>query len=231
LVVLVKEDRRQQVYVPIRAICDYLGIAWSAQRNRVNRDPELSEVITVMIVTITTAGATETQTREMLCLPLDYLNGGFSALTQLGLRKTSVTTWSGTSVSAIVFWLIVPSWIEKYSRSISLQGWTNTLPGKLPCPLSPLVMDLGDYFFNQVHTGGLWQGLPRFGATCLSRQEGQLDGQRLAVATRALHTDTTGHRRLRRIPDERSWFYTRTVLLETGYHLLKNLSDFSTSVL
>lgn len=75
IAVLVKEDGRQQVYVPIRSICDYLGVAWSAQRNRINRDPVLSEVITVVIVTITTAGATETQTREMLCLPLEYLNG------------------------------------------------------------------------------------------------------------------------------------------------------------
>lgn len=75
IAVLVKEEERQQVYVPVRSICDYLGVAWPAQRNRINRDPVLSEVITVVIVTITTAGATETQTREMLCLPLDYLNG------------------------------------------------------------------------------------------------------------------------------------------------------------
>ena len=60
IAVLVKEDGRQQVYVPVRSICDYLGIAWSAQRNRINRDPVLSEVVVVVIVTNTTAGATET---------------------------------------------------------------------------------------------------------------------------------------------------------------------------
>jgi hypothetical protein len=73
--VAVEDKGHRQVYVPVRSLCDQLGIAWSAQRNRINRDPVLSEVMTVVIVTITTEGATETQSREMLCLPLDYLNG------------------------------------------------------------------------------------------------------------------------------------------------------------
>ncbi|MFW6182296.1 MAG: phage antirepressor N-terminal domain-containing protein [Chloroflexota bacterium] len=73
--VAVQEEGRRQVYVPVRPVCDQLGIAWSAQRNRINRDPVLSEAMTVVIVTITTEGATPTQSREMLCLPLDYLNG------------------------------------------------------------------------------------------------------------------------------------------------------------
>ena len=64
-----------QVYVPIRPLCNLLGIAWAAQRTRINRDPVLAELITVVIVTIPTAGATPTQSREMLCLPLEVLNG------------------------------------------------------------------------------------------------------------------------------------------------------------
>jgi len=73
--VLVQLDESGQpvVYVPVRPICDYLGIAWSAQRLRINRDPVLSETTERVIVTIT--DSRQTMGREMLCLPLDYLNG------------------------------------------------------------------------------------------------------------------------------------------------------------
>ena len=74
-VALVNVAQQEQVFVPIRPICDFLGIAWTAQRQRINRDPVLSQIATIVIVTITTAGATATQRREMICLPLDYLNG------------------------------------------------------------------------------------------------------------------------------------------------------------
>jgi hypothetical protein len=73
--VLVQADESGQtiVYVPVRPICDYLGVAWSAQRLRINRDPVLSETTERVIVTIT--DSRQTMGREMLCLPLDYLNG------------------------------------------------------------------------------------------------------------------------------------------------------------
>lgn len=63
------------VYVPIRPLCEHLGVAWSAQRLRINRDPVLSEVVTAVIITITTEGATPTQSQETLCLPLDFVSG------------------------------------------------------------------------------------------------------------------------------------------------------------
>jgi hypothetical protein len=73
--VLVQMDESGQpvVYVPVRSICDYLGVAWSAQRLRINRDPVLSETTERVIVTIT--DSRQTMGREMLCLPLEYLNG------------------------------------------------------------------------------------------------------------------------------------------------------------
>jgi hypothetical protein len=36
------------VYVPLRPICDLLGIQWSAQRRRINRDEILSEVTRIV---------------------------------------------------------------------------------------------------------------------------------------------------------------------------------------
>lgn len=72
IAVLVKEERRQQVYIPIRAICDYLGLSWSGQRERINRDPVLSEVTRFVRVTRTNP---EGGNPNVLALPLEYLNG------------------------------------------------------------------------------------------------------------------------------------------------------------
>ncbi len=42
---LVRTGDEAQVYVPIRPLCDYLGLAWSGQFERIKRDEVLSEAI------------------------------------------------------------------------------------------------------------------------------------------------------------------------------------------
>lgn len=69
--VLVDTPEGQQVYIPIRPLCEFLGIDWSAQRKRITGDPVLSGAVSSVAVSATEAGGR----REMLCLPLDYLNG------------------------------------------------------------------------------------------------------------------------------------------------------------
>ena len=69
--VFVEKNGEQTIYVPIRPLCNFLGIAWTAQRQRILRDPVLAEEMRPVIVTITGTG----QEVETLCLPLDYLNG------------------------------------------------------------------------------------------------------------------------------------------------------------
>ncbi len=69
--VLVRMGEEEQVFVPVRPLCDYLGIDWSAQRKRIVGDAVLSETSRSVAVTATEAGGK----REMLCLPLDMLNG------------------------------------------------------------------------------------------------------------------------------------------------------------
>lgn len=71
--VLVDVDGHQSIYVPIRPICEQLGLAWSSQLQRLRRDPILSEEILGVFVTNTpgTGGGTQ----EMICIPLDFLNG------------------------------------------------------------------------------------------------------------------------------------------------------------
>jgi hypothetical protein len=68
--VLVRAGEEEQVFVPVRPLCDYLGVVWSAQYRRLSRDPVLSEVQATVAVT-----ATDGRVREQVCLPLDYLNG------------------------------------------------------------------------------------------------------------------------------------------------------------
>ncbi len=57
------------VYVPIKPICDNLGVTLAGQRERINRDPVLSEIVTSVSVTLTQ------QARGMLCLPLKFIPG------------------------------------------------------------------------------------------------------------------------------------------------------------
>ena len=67
---LVRGGSEEQVFVPVRPLCDYLGVDWSAQFRRLSRDLVLSEVQVTVAVT-----ATDDRVREQVCLPLDYLNG------------------------------------------------------------------------------------------------------------------------------------------------------------
>jgi hypothetical protein len=69
--VIVQQGGQQIAYVPLRPICEFLGVAWSPQLRRINRDPILAEAATSVTVTVTEGG----QRGQMLCLPLDYLNG------------------------------------------------------------------------------------------------------------------------------------------------------------
>src|SRR5437899_12220294 len=53
LVVLVEVGGERQVYVPIRQFCDYLGLDWSGQRQRMMRDEVLVEEMTSVVITPT----------------------------------------------------------------------------------------------------------------------------------------------------------------------------------
>jgi hypothetical protein len=58
-----------EVYVPLRQLCDYLGVSYTGQRERVERDAVLATKLAP--IQVTTEGGPQT----MQCLPLDYLNG------------------------------------------------------------------------------------------------------------------------------------------------------------
>lgn len=77
LATLVENDGTKQIYIPLRPICEYLGLSWSGQRERVNRDAVLSQEIKGVRVT-RTPDSDEVRpggSQIMLCLPLDFING------------------------------------------------------------------------------------------------------------------------------------------------------------
>ena len=78
--------RDGSVYVPVRPICDLLGVSWSSQQNRINRDEVLSEVATSISVFVTNTQGQE-QYRNMLCLPLDYISGFLFGLNASRVRE------------------------------------------------------------------------------------------------------------------------------------------------
>ncbi|HED4470644.1 TPA: phage antirepressor N-terminal domain-containing protein [Pasteurella multocida] len=56
-------------YVAMKPICENIGLNWDGQRQRIQRDEVLSQG-TVIITAPTNSGD-----QQMLCLPIDYLNG------------------------------------------------------------------------------------------------------------------------------------------------------------
>ena len=68
--VLVTEHNHKIIYVPIKPICERLGVTWPSQNNRIRRDPVLSKKAKGVFITNTPGGK-----QEMICLPLEYLNG------------------------------------------------------------------------------------------------------------------------------------------------------------
>lgn len=58
------------IFIPVKPICDLLGVDWGGQYRRIQRDPVLSEEIQRIDVTSTRRG-----TQPMVCLPLDYISG------------------------------------------------------------------------------------------------------------------------------------------------------------
>ena len=70
LALLVRMDEAVRVLVPVRPVCEVLGINWSSQRRRILRD----EVLGSTVVEMTTV-AQDGKRRQMVALPLEYLHG------------------------------------------------------------------------------------------------------------------------------------------------------------
>lgn len=67
---LITFEQNNVQYVAMRPICENIGLAWSSQLQRIKRD----EVLNSTVFIINTV-AEDDKDREMICLPIDYLNG------------------------------------------------------------------------------------------------------------------------------------------------------------
>lgn len=81
--VLVETEAKQQIYIPIKPICQRLGVTWPSQLNRINRDPVLAKKLKGVFITNTPGGR-----QEMACLPLDYLNGWLFGINANRVKET-----------------------------------------------------------------------------------------------------------------------------------------------
>src|SRR5690606_35850380 len=70
--VLVTINGEDQIYVPLRPICDYLGLSYAGQRERVGRDPVLSENVHQIRISRSVEDGSD---QEMVCLALKFLPG------------------------------------------------------------------------------------------------------------------------------------------------------------
>jgi hypothetical protein len=86
--VLVPMGVESTIYVPIRPICDYLGLAWSGQYERLQRDEVLSEALRGVRVTRTPGRGGGAQ--EFLCLPLDLLPGWLFGITTSRIKDETL---------------------------------------------------------------------------------------------------------------------------------------------
>ena len=57
-------------YTAMKPICENIGLSWHAQFERMNRDEILSQCILIIRMV-----AEDGKNREMICLPIEYLNG------------------------------------------------------------------------------------------------------------------------------------------------------------
>ena len=71
--VLVQLKGEEKVYVPVKPICEFLGVSWTGQLRRINRDAVLAEEI--CSVNVTFIEPNRTRQIAMNCLPLDYISG------------------------------------------------------------------------------------------------------------------------------------------------------------
>lgn len=72
---LVEIGDNQQIYVPLRPICNYLGLDWSAQFRRLKRNPILAESLNSVAMTTTELPGVGKGKRELVCIQLEVLPG------------------------------------------------------------------------------------------------------------------------------------------------------------
>ncbi len=77
-------EKDGEILVPVKRICENLGVDWDSQRQRINRDSVLSEGASVTPV------PTEGGSQQLLTLPLKYLNGFLFGISDLRIQDPEI---------------------------------------------------------------------------------------------------------------------------------------------
>ena len=88
-IAVIEKDGKQ--YVAMKPIVEAMGLEWKKQHALIHRDPVLSSTVTVTGVV-----AEDGKKRELVCLPLDYLNGW--------LFKIPASRYTGKKREAIIMY-------------------------------------------------------------------------------------------------------------------------------
>lgn len=88
-IAVIEKDGKQ--YVAMKPIVEAMGLDWKKQHALIHRDPVLSSTVTVTGIV-----ADDGKKREMVCLPLDYLNGW--------LFKIPASRYTGKKREAIIMY-------------------------------------------------------------------------------------------------------------------------------
>lgn len=82
---LVQDGNREEIYVPIKPLCDVLGLDWSSQSKRIRRDAILSKSSRLMVITTINPNP-QGGRPDTLCLPLKFLPGWLFGITPARVR-------------------------------------------------------------------------------------------------------------------------------------------------
>ena len=83
---IIIKNTKGKVFIPLKQLCDYLGVPWESQRQRINRDPVLKSVTFVMQVTALDGK----KYKKTKVLPLKYLNGFLFGICDSRITNSSV---------------------------------------------------------------------------------------------------------------------------------------------
>ncbi len=80
--VVLEQNGKQGVSVPLRPICEYLGLSWSSQLQRLREDEVLSEALSSVLLSNTEAR----QRYSVICIELEFLPGWLFSLNPKRVR-------------------------------------------------------------------------------------------------------------------------------------------------
>lgn len=77
-------SQQEKLFVAIKPICENIGVQWHAQRKRIHRDTVLSQGASMM------DSPSKGGDQQMLCLPLDMLNGWLFGIDDSRIKNTEI---------------------------------------------------------------------------------------------------------------------------------------------